>query len=224
MFMDKLGYPDEGLKSRLTWLTDNQKYQLLKMLQQELWYFQGAQKFGVESLYWNKEAILNELKEKHVDIEENVEMLWYKWKKVHINLPKVWNFKWFKFDYFVSESSVRKNELEKKPELVEKSYSMKEVWELLQAMDEYMKEQGVEMCSVVNRENYYKYWIKGEFKFGVWDCLKMLTWLNKKYWLIDKNVAWQNSRVTLDCSHDVCSFDSYIKDYNRNYLFLKLSY
>jgi len=223
MFMDKLGYFDEGLKSKLAWLTDNQKYQLLKMLQQELWQFQVIQKSGVEFLYWNKDAILDELKEKYVDIENDVEMVWYKWKIVHINLPVVWNFKWFKFDYFVSESSVRKNEFESNPELEEKSYCMDDIWRLLCAVDEYMKELGVKIGEVKKQEGYIRYWIEGVFNFDAWDCLKKIAWLDKEYRLSDKNIAWYGSRITWNCSNEDCSFDSYIREYNRNYLFLKLS-
>lgn len=218
MFMDKLGYPDEGLKSRLTWLTDNQKYQLLKMLQQEL-----VQKFGVEYLFWNKEAILNDLKENHVQIKENEEMFGYKWKIVHLDLPAVGGFKWFKFDYFVSESSVRKNEFEKDLNLEERSYSMDDIWRLLWAVNEYMKEFGVEAAEIKNQNGYFKYWIRGNFNFNAWNYLKELLWLNKQYRLSDKNIAWKGSRITWDCSYDDCSFDSYIREYNRNYLFLKLS-
>ena len=116
-----------------------------------------------EELIWDTDAILNDLRENHVKIEKNAEVEWYKWKKVHIDLPAVWNFEWFKFDYFVSNDFVYKKDFEAKSELKKKSYSMNDVSKLLQAMNEYMTELWGKNDGNIDYETELKYW---EFRRG----------------------------------------------------------
>lgn len=186
----------------------------------------------IKELYWNKEKILKNLKENYVNVEKNVEMMWYKWKKVHINLPKVWKFKWFTFDYFVSDVLVCKDDFESNPELEEKSYSMKEVWNLLKAINNYMNAMGVEIDRDVDYENDLKGW-EAYTKMGkwsyhksvAWDCFNNIAWLDGWYWLKDKNVAWeQGSRAHWHEHFDYSEIiPSYYSDLYKAHLFLKLS-
>ena len=180
-----------------------------------------------KELYWNKEKILENLKENCVKVEEKVEMMWYKWKKVHINLPAVWKFKWFKFDYFVSNESVRKYDFKKGSELENKSYSMKEVWELLKAMNRYMKAMGVETDWEMNYEKDLRYWETDNYSCIAWDWLKQVVLLDDEYWLKDCDVAWyENLHVNLVCKFFYCNFQccgAVCGEVNSASLFLKLS-
>ena len=177
-----------------------------------------------EKLYWNKEKILENLKEKCVKVEENVEYMWHKWKKVHIDLPEIeWKFGWFKFEYFVSNESVLKRDFESNPELEKKSYSMGDVWGLLLAMNKYMQAMWVETDWDMDYENDLKIWKIDNYRCDAWDCLKQITWLDF-YWLRGKNVdSKKNSRSAWNCNFDYCDF---IRSDNDNYsanLFLRLS-
>jgi hypothetical protein len=59
-----------------------------------------------EQLRWNPYNVVVDLKKNYLKVEENVEMYGYKWKIVHIELPSVGWFKWYKFDYFISDEDV----------------------------------------------------------------------------------------------------------------------
>ena len=174
-------------------------------------------------LVWDTEAILKNLREnpKYVKIEENAEMMWYGWKKVHINLPAVWKFKWFKFDYFVSDGHVKKSDFIKKPELKEKSYSKKDVSRLLQAMNQYMLELQWDSDRNIDYENELNMWENNnKCRCNAWYCLKTITWLDYCYWLSD----WYGStRFGWDCSGGCCGFR--YSDFYDNIagLFLRLS-
>lgn len=160
---------NDDLKSIMEWLSDEKRDELLEMLKQD------KKERGVamrESLHWDKEAILKDLKENHVKIEEDAEspfncFLGRKWRIFHIDLPAVWNFKWFKFDFYVSDWYVKKEDFDQYFEKTSLLYSYWEMWEhngLLRAIAEYMKES----------------WVKlDEWEQGV--CLKNITGLNNRY-------------------------------------------
>ena len=90
----------------------------------------------------DKQEIIKNLEKNHINIEENVEMMWYKWKNFHIELPAVWKFKWFKFDCFVSDEPVSKRDFKENSELGEQSYSLEDIEKLWSSLNEYLKENG----------------------------------------------------------------------------------
>lgn len=113
-----------------------------------------------DKLYWHKNKILKEMGEKYVSIED-VEIEWYKWKKIRITLPEVkwieWN-EWFTrktFEFFISNERVLKRKFESNPKLLEKSWSRKNVWDLLGGIREYMEARGVKWidADIDNYEN-----------------------------------------------------------------------
>lgn len=166
-------------------------------------------------MYWNKDAILNALKwnEKYVRTEYDVEMMWYEWKKVHIVLPAVWNFKGYEFDYFVSEDFVAQKDFENNPELGKKSYSMNDISKLLEAVNKFMAELGCETdWDGYKYENELKLWETGTDRCKVWNCLKFITWLESLYWLKDNAVF---------CAIGGCYFDSWKSDDITANLFLR---
>ena len=199
-------------------LSDREKDELLEMLKQE----------KAERVKRIKEVVLKDLKN-HVKIKENEEMMWYKWKIVTLSLPAVWDFWWYEFSYFVSDEKVRRDDFEKNPELENKSYSMREIWKMLQAFKEYMKECGVEIDWDVDYEKDLKCWQSDIDRFEVIDCLKSIGWLDDWWcWLKDKNVCWaMGSRVewdVRDSSYGQFLIDIYYEDRpDRAYLFLRVS-
>ena len=172
---------------------------------------------------WNTDAILDDLKENYIKIEEDKEIMWYEWKIVHIDLPAIWDFEWFKFDYFVSYKSVAQEDFEKKFELKKKSYSVEDVSELLQAMNSYMKELQGKNDWDMDYENKLRYLRTNTRRCNVWDCLKYITGLDRLYWLRDMDVAWDTDMCAgWTCHDDNCHFVLYYSTYHA-YLFLRLS-
>ena len=150
--------------------------------------------------------------------------MWYEWKKVYIDLPKVGNFPWFKFEYFVSNDRVYKKDFEKKSNLEKKSYSMSDGSKLLQAMNKYMIELGGKNDGDMDYENELKYWKTNTYRCNAWDCLKAITWLNDLYWLKDKNVdGIKNSRVRWRCRGNNSHFSRDCSGDGSANLFLRLS-
>ena len=175
-----------------------------------------------ETLFWNKEAILKDLKEHHVKIEETAGMNWYTWKNVHIDLPAVGNFEWFKFDYFASDGSVVNKEFESNSEYKKLSYSLEEIAELLAALNKYMRALWVIIDDGIDFKKDLKRWKKDEYKIILtWRCLKEITWLDGIFWTANKKLF--QSRVQRDLFGYGCDFigigDSW---YNAAELLLKL--
>lgn len=176
-----------------------------------------------EELYWDKDKIIKNLKKK-VEVEEDVDYMWYKWKKVRINLPAVWNFEWFKFEYFVSNATVYKEDFESNPELKNKSYSVKDVWKLLRTINKYMNAMGVVTDWDMDYKNDLKEWKTKKCRCNAWNCLKDIAWLDNRYWLKDNNVDRKiKSRAIWNCRSYMCRFSRLVYDHSDANLFLKLS-
>lgn len=154
-------------------------------------------------LIWNAEAILNDLKKNHVK-EKNVEEMGYQWKRVYIDFPAVGSFKWFKFDYFVSEDKISKDELKSNPKLKEKLHSFSEIWKLLQAMNSYMKEFGVKTDYFMDYADRLKYYHTDYHNCVAWNYLKDITGLNSRYWTYQ--VSGLSDFGCWRCDGDYCGF------------------
>ena len=154
-----------------------------------------------EKLYWNREAIIKDLKEKYLK-ENDAEIMGNEWKEVHITLPAVWNFEWFKIDYFVSDKKVDNYYFESNPELEKNLKSMKDICEILKAVNRYMAELWVETDGDMDYEKDLQYWRGAKWvECGAWDCLKEITGLDRWYWTSDKNVEGvKNSRLVWCCN------------------------
>ncbi len=112
------------------------------------------------NLFWNSSAVLKDMKRNYVDIEKDKEMLGRKWRVVHINFPAVWDFKWFKTDFFVSKDSITAKEFESDPKYEKFSRSFQDSKEILEAIAGYMREYWVN----------HIYWYKGENSKWSYDC------------------------------------------------------
>lgn len=180
---EKLSTQSEDLKLLFGQLSDAQKGVLLWMLTQE--------KMDREKTISKKESIIRDLRENYVRVENEAEMMWYRWKKVHIQLPAVWDFEWFKFSYFIPTSSIKISDLWQHSELTEKSYSVKEVYELLHAITIYMRESWILIDDSIDYDGYDTY--RDVFRFESWNILKSITGFSELYWLKDSDSTLADS-------------------------------
>lgn len=224
---------NKELKSRLEGLTPEQKDELLKILEQDK---QKREESNSACLYREakfkdledyEKTIIEDLKDNHVKVEKNKKMLWYKWDIVHIDLPPIWNFGWFKFNYFISNEDIRKKSFEKNPEFEEKSYSMEEIWNLLKAFNEYMEECGIDTDDFIDYERRLKNRETRRNKCIAWDLLRLIMvgadWYN---WLKEKDVWGKDgSRAIWDFNSTdwFCYFGRLPDNFVDARLLLKLS-
>lgn len=202
------------LNSIYWWLSDQKKDELFEMLKQD-----KENREKSKDIKLNK--IINDIKENHVKIEDWVKMLWCTWKKIYIDLPATWNFKWYKFEFFVSNENRKENDLNE--ELVGNSFSMDEITKLIKELNLYLYENWIELDEWNNfdkqmrfRENEHiikKDWIKiwnyENMSNKTWDVLKKITWLNWMYWLKDKQEAnWKEAQVWWFFHHTFCFFNN----------------
>lgn len=135
---------DEKLKSRLQWLTPEEKDELLEILKQDK---KERSKPSFESLFWNEKAILEDIKKNCLtttwDVTYNVQYgldkeipIW--WRVVKIDLPAIWDFKWFKMDLFIW-GDVECQDLAFRKKIVKNLCSREKLEELLRAINGYMR-------------------------------------------------------------------------------------
>lgn len=181
-------------KEKISRLSDDQAMQLLDTLRQE-----QSRKTEV---YGNVDLLIEDLKKKHVKVEENVEMKWYEWKILHIDLPAKWDFRWLKFDFFVSESINVGIFMASKWSL----YSMKEISRLFWAINSYMKASWVNIDWDINYEKDLKYREGKNNKWcsEAWKIFKEITGLEDSYYLEDRDD--ENNTIVFNCSGDDCWF------------------
>lgn len=181
-----------------------------------------------ESIYWDKESVIKDLREnfvttkdtiKKINIWKNIENI--EWKEIHFELPAVWDFKWFKFDFFVSNDTTNAEIFRNNSKLEKQLYSIKEIWDLLDAIRSYMIECGVQLDGhwYVDYEEDFKYRKTRDCRNEVWSCLNAILGFKHAYWLRDSIMLWQENwrtirikpHVVLRC-HKAGSYFDYSKD------------
>ncbi len=168
----------EKLKSIIESMSDERKDELLKMLQQDKRERTNLIKTQKENpeLFWNKDKVLEKLKKDCVKVEENADMMWYKWRIVHINLPAIGSFKWFKFDYFVSDKKLLWDDIENDSKIEKKLQSTEKFEKLLSSLKDFMKgywikvDEGFEYDEMFNFSGHFYYECEG------WKVLTDITW------------------------------------------------
>ena len=128
----------------------------------------------------NKDAILNEISEKYVTAKKAVKLN-KEWHIVSINLPAVWEFKGYSFNFFISDGGVKREIFESNPIYAEKSKSMDDIVKLLEALRKYMKSRWVEIDrnSEKMRNSMGKHWIMIE-EYD--NYMKTVDWRKLFYW------------------------------------------
>lgn len=181
-------------REKLSSLSDDQAMQLLDTLRQE--HNKKAE------MHENVDSFVEDLKNNHVKVEKNANKMWYEWKIIHIDLPAKWDFKWFKFDFFVSESTNVIKRMINDWSL----YSMKEISELFWAINSYMKASWVDTDWDIDYEKELKYRERKNNKWSsrVWKIFKEITGLGDTYFLDDRDD--ENNTIVFDCIGDDCLF------------------
>lgn len=177
-------------RENLLSLSDDQVMQLFDTLRQE-------HKKRTEE-YENVDSLVEDLKKNHVKVEKHVEMVWHEWKKIYIDLPAKWDFKWFKFNFFVSKSiNVSKLMINDST-----SCSMKEISELFWAINSYMKASWVNTDWNIDyaKELKYRERDKRARSSKVWKIFKEITGLEGNYFLEDRDD--ESNSIVFDCSGD----------------------
>lgn len=126
----------EELEPHLDWLSTGKDGEIFEVLQDT----PNPKEIDPE-LFWDKEAIIEDLKKNHVDIKE-VKAFWYDSKLVTIDLPAVWDFQWKKVNFIISRSS---EEQSKNDKLQEHLLSLDDLHDILDWIVSYMKILWVEI-------------------------------------------------------------------------------
>lgn len=166
-------------------------------------------------LICNPTAILEDLQKNYLKVEFDKELFWVKWRFVHLELPPVWNFKWFKFNCFISKwESLTPGEFRSNPNFEKRSYSTEEIAQLLKAINEYMKAYLVETDWDIDYNNGLKDWDYEHWKkkSKVWLDLVNYIWLTDCiYWLKDYEIDkfWNKKYIWWNCydKNNSCYFN-----------------
>lgn len=164
--------------------------------------------------------------ENWVEVEKGF-MMWYHWNVVHIDLPAIWKFEWFKFSCFYPYPGTDLLALRNMPQANDNSYSIKELADLLKAINAFMAELHLENDKKVDYE-------KMNQSSKALECLIDIAQLEDCghwYWLKDEirdSKYDAGSRAVLRCDHAKCLqyANSFIVDYyarRRPRFLIKLS-
>ena len=121
-----------------------------------------------------KKEILDKLKASC--IREPCDVLWLKWESITITLPEIWDFKWFSFTLRKSDEIVENKYLEKYPEFEKEGCDEEYIWEILQAINKYLRECWIETdwdVDYLNRMKAYDY-PRRMWSSAAWECINYL--------------------------------------------------
>lgn len=93
-----------------------------------------------KELMWDYDLVVDDFLKNHVEVGETVEVMWYRWRMIHLNFVTEWNPNWYKFDCVISDDPLSKTEFDENLELVGNSKSIEDIRELYKAVSEYMGE------------------------------------------------------------------------------------
>ena len=183
-----LGWTDK-LKMFIDLLSPDQKDQLLEILLQENKEKKKNYWEPIPELVWNFDKVLEFINDKCVKSQE-IYLVW-KWFMYTIELPAVWEFEWFKFKCFKSEWVNNFDGYNKDLNGSSMWYSMEEIWEILQKINEFLMAYWVWDKDITDFSDLLKSWVRGVNIFWAWKVLgKILvnstTTSCWTYWLTDK--------------------------------------
>lgn len=153
-----------------------------------------------KELIWNYEAVEDDLLKNHLNVKENSEYMWLKWKEIHLTIPAVWKFKWFKFDCFISDDDFNFVKVdEDKSAYGKKSdhfYEIDDLCKLWEALQSYFEEYNAK-CYI------------SSFKISEWSIKNILT---TTVWMkILSHILWAR-RVILKEYDEFCE-ENYFYNY-----------
>ena len=157
----------------------------------------------LEELHWDKNAVLENIKKYCVSkkdiIKSSTSKEWdigvmepFKWKMVRLVLPATWNFKWLKFECFISDEGIHRGDIRRHEDLNKDVLTLKEVWDLLRAINEYMQEYGILTDWYTDYENHVDFNNPDNKESELciaWDCLTTILSLDKDetFWIYEND-------------------------------------
>ena len=143
-----------------------------------------------------------------VSVDRNVEMFWKMWSIFHINLPAIWKFEWFKYDFFKSKFEFSRWPLESQPDVQENLCSMVDICSLLEAFKNYLQESHwLVLDKNIDFKKDLSHWNTENCECETWYFVKEILDLYSIYFLKD-SYKWEEwSRVIFCCDDDMCAFD-----------------
>ena len=153
-----LGWTDK-LKMFIDLLSPDQKDQLLEILLQENKEKKKNYWEPIPELVWNFDKVLEFINDKCVKSQE-IYLVW-KWFMYTIELPAVWEFEWFKFKCFKSEWVNNFDGYNKDLNGSSMWYSMEEIWEILQKINEFLMAYWVWNGNINDFSEELKSWARG---------------------------------------------------------------
>lgn len=136
---------DWELKGIMDSLTYAQRDDLLKMLQEDK---RERERPSFESLFWNEKAILEDIKKNYLTVtwDATYDAMWFfdkvksiGWRVVKLDLPAVWDFKWFKIELFISRYVSYTSSIVGNDKTREKLCSREKLEDILRAINGYMR-------------------------------------------------------------------------------------
>ena len=164
------------LQAIIAWLPTNQREQLCTALLKE-------REKNCEEPKKNQEIklnyILNNLKRNHVRCEENIELYGKKWKIIHLELPSVWKFEWYKFNCFVTKDSVDLNSIKSSSKIKNKMYTIDEIWEFMTKFNQYLNECWIYTDGDIDYTDIFSFSCGKKSK--VWKYIERISWISDRY-------------------------------------------
>ncbi len=164
----------------------------------------------IHEIYWDRDKILDYVKNKLFQIREykSTDPLWFlDWNEVSITLPPIWEFKWLDINCFEWKTWISIQFFRENKNLVERSYSIEEITEILKKINEFFEELWVKNVGdirVVEDEKSYDRVVCWEGTITlrtIWltgGCLlkDMVEGQSTAYWgkIIEK-VSWNNNNA-----------------------------
>jgi hypothetical protein len=180
------------------------------------------------TIFWDEAKVINDLFETYIEVEDDVEVYWYKWKYFHVNLPDVWDFNWFKFDFFVSYDNVSQKDFLDSYELRSNSFSLDDFYDILNAFNLYMETYwlGFDWDGKWDFDYYslLKYRESNKESCRAWIFFKTLFSLTGHYWLANKYIDSHGKQwaAVLYCNKNYFSVDQEFRCDWRSNLLLRL--
>jgi len=150
------------------------------------------------NLIWNYTGVMEDLENNHTIIESYSEYMWLKWKQLHLTLPAVWKFKWYKFDCFISDSEFSFDEMDNY-KWQYNFYDIDELCELWKALKAYLEEYKINIDTISNVID-----IKTDIKEK-----NILT--TTKIWSSIRKILWEDSVA-------IWKYDSFIEEISKLYI------
>ena len=150
-------------------------------------------------LWWFEQWIIDYTKEHFVKTESDAEYIDEKWELIHLELPAVWSFKWYKKDFFISFRGFNWDRYDNTPKFINNSFSKEKMDEILLVLADYLREFWITFNYDVTHQSV----IWHEPLIMLWKILGISQW----YRLKDSTVREHSGKSIFN--HSMVDFDTW---------------